>query len=67
MPGGLAAQPHPDDSGKKRPAAGGVLSDIFGLAGRRILAGLTGHVRGKLKALAETLAAESMCNLHGHL
>ncbi len=49
---------------------GGVLSDIFGLNGRRvldglvaqqppetILAGLTSHVRPKLEPLAETLAA----------
>lgn len=49
---------------------GGVLSDIFGLNGRRILDGLvaqqspdtilaslTGHVRRKLEPLAETLAA----------
>ena len=63
---------------------GGALSDIFGLNGRRvldglaeqaapekILAGLTAHVRPKLKLLAATLAAtldaESLCQLRGHL
>ena len=52
------------------PRLGGVLSDIFGVNGRRvldglvaehspqcILAGLTGHVRTKLAPLARALAA----------
>ena len=36
---------------------GGALSDILGMNGRRILAGLTSHVRAKLGLLAETLQA----------
>ena len=36
---------------------GGALSDILGMNGRRILGGLTSHVRAKLGLLAQTLEA----------
>ena len=70
QPAQAGRRPHPEAAGPQRPAAGGLLSDIFGLNGRRILDGLvaqqpaeailagqTGHVRTKLEQLAETLAA----------